>query len=102
MEVTINSREVAEAIAAQVGQTTGIDCEAFANESGSVVVFDGTTVIARVAQLFSVVDVSPIGGLFDGEIVSIPTEARTVNSIREIGAALDRAAAHVLNAAMHH
>lgn len=39
MEVNINSKEIAEAIAEKVEQVTGLDCEAFTNETGSVVVY---------------------------------------------------------------
>lgn len=102
MEVTIDSKEVAEEIAAQVEQATGIDCEAFTNDCGSVVIYSHTAVIARITPLFSVIDVAPIGGLFDSEIVNIPLEAETIGGIREIAHALDRATSLVLNAAMHH
>lgn len=102
MEVKINSKEVAEAIAAKVEQVTGHDCEAFANETGSVVVYHHTQVIAQITPLFSVMDVEPVGGLFDGETVCIPLEAETIGGIREIVNTMDRATSHVLNAAMHH
>lgn len=47
-------------------------------------------------------DVEPVGGVFDGEIVSIPLEAETIGGIREIVNAIDKATSRVLNAAMHH
>lgn len=105
MEITITSKEVAERIAAEVGQTTGTDCEAFSSDAGSVVIVsDGATIIARITPLFhfGVMDVTPVGGLFDGETVNIPLEAETIGGLREIANAMDRAASHVLNAAMHH
>ena len=101
-EVKINSKEVAEAIAAKVEQVTGLDCEAFANETGSVVVHNHTQAIAQITPLFSVMDVESVGGLFDGETVCIPLEAETIGGIREIVNTMDRATSHVLNAAMHH
>ena len=101
-EATINSEEVAEAIAARVEAATGKDCEAFTGEVGSVVVYNRTQVIARLMPLLSVVDVEPVGGPFDGETVSIPLEAETIGGIRETVNALDRATSHVINAAMHH
>ena len=101
MEVKINSKEVAESIAAKVEQVTGLDCEAFSNDSGSVVVHNHNAVIARITPLSSVMDVEPVGGLFDGETVCIPLEAETIDGIREIVNTMDRATSHVLNAAMH-
>ena len=100
MEVSLTSMEVAETIAAQVEQATGLDCEAYSNEVGSVVVFRTGTVIARITPLFSVMDVTPVGGTFDGENVEVPLEARTVDGLREMARSIDKAAAHVLNAAM--
>lgn len=102
MEVKINSKEVAEAIAAKVEQIAPFDCEAYANETGSVVVYDHTQVIAQITPLFSVMNVEPVGGLFDGETVRIPLEAETIGGIREIVNTIDKATSHVLNAAMHH
>lgn len=102
MEVKINSKEVAEAIAAKVEQVTGHDCEAYTNQAGSVVVHHHTQVIARITPPFGVMDVEPVGGLFDSETVCIPLEAETIGGIREIVNAMDRATSHVLNAAMHH
>lgn len=102
MEVKINGKEAAEAIAAKVGQITPFDCEAFSNETGSVVVYNHTQVIARITPLSSVMDVEPVGGPFDGETVRIPLEAETIDGIREIVNAIDRATSRVLNAAMRH
>lgn len=100
MEVSLTSKEVAETIAAQVEQATGLDCEAYSNEVGSVVVFRTGAVIARITPLFSVMDVTPVGGTFDGENVEVPLEARTVDGLREMARSIDEAAAHVLSAAM--
>ena len=69
MEVKINSKEIAEAIATKVEQVTGLDCEAYANKTGSVVVYNRTQVIAQITPLFSVMDITPVGGVFDGETV---------------------------------
>ena len=100
MEVSLTSMEVAETIAAQVEQATGLDCEAYSNEVGSVVVFSTGAVIARITPLFSVMDVTPVGGTFDGENVEVPLEVRTVDGLREMARSIDKAAAHVLSAAM--
>lgn len=102
MEVKINSKEVAETIAAKVEQATGHDCEAFANGTGAVIAHRRTTAIARITPPFDVIDVEPVGGPFDGETAYIPLMAETIGGIREIVNATDRAASHVLNAAMHH
>ena len=100
MEVSLKSKEVAKTIAAQVEQSTGLDCEAYSNEVGSVVVFHHTTVIARITPLFDIMDVTPVGGTFDGEITEVPLGARTVDGLREMARSIDEAAAHVLSAAM--
>lgn len=102
MEVKINSKEVAEAIAAKVEQVTGLDCEAFANETGSVVVYNHTKVIAQITPLFSVMDVTPVGGVFDGETVCIPLEAETIYGLRELTETYDEAAMRVTSAAVAH
>ena len=102
MEVTIKSNEIAEAIAMKVEEVTGRDCEAYDNKTGSVVIYNRTTVIARLTTMFAVIDVEPVGGLFDGEIVEIPTEARTVNGLREIAVALDEANVRAISAAVKH
>lgn len=103
MEITINGSEVADTIAAAVEQETGKYCETSTNEAGSVVViYNRTSVIARITPLSSVMDVEPVGGLFDGEITEIPSEARTVDGIRELAKAIDQAISHVLNATIHH
>ena len=102
MHITITSGEVAEVIASEIEKATGADCEVFANETGSVVVYDRNTVIARITPLFSVIDVAPLCGPFVGDITEIPLEARNVDSIREIAHALDTAASHALNAAINH
>ena len=103
MEVKINSKEIAEAIAAKVEQVTGLDCEVFAYQDGAVIVHDHTKVIALIApMLFGVVDVTPVGGVFEGESVEIPTKARTVNGIQEIAHAMDEANVRVISAAVKH
>ena len=99
MEVTFTSKEVADAIATRIDQATGMDCETFSNQIGSVLVLHGTTVIARITPLPSVIDVGPVGGTFNGEVTEIQRETRTVNGLREIARALDEAMAHVLSAA---
>ena len=102
MKVSIKSKEVAEAIAARVEDSTGKDCEAHTGDVDPVIVFDGTTIIARVEPLYPVMDVTPVGGSFNGETVTIPLVAKTIGSLREIANATDRATSHVLSAAMHH
>lgn len=100
MEVKLNSKEVAEAIAEKVEQVTGMDCEAFANETGSVIVYNHTKVIAQITPLFSVMDVVPVGGVFDGETVCIPLKAETIYGLREFTETYDEAAMRVTSAAV--
>lgn len=99
MEVTITSKEVAEAIAAHVAQTTGTHCETFANDAAAVILHH-TQAIARITPLSNVTAVTPIGGTFEGEITEVPLEARTIDGLKEITHAIDKAAAHVLSAAI--
>lgn len=75
MEVKINSKEIAEAIAEKVAQLT---------------------------PLFSVMDVVPVGGAFDGETVCIPLEAETIYGLRELTETYDEAAMRVTSAAVAH
>lgn len=102
MEVKINSKEVAEAIATKVEQVTGHDCEVFANKTGSVVVYHHTQVIAQITPLFSVMDVTPVGGLFDGGTVCIPLKAETIYGLKELAEIYDEAAMRVISAAVKH
>ena len=102
MNVTITDKDVAELIVAEVEQTTGMDCEAFTNETGSVVVYDRHIAIARVTELSSAVAVAPLCGPFVGEIIWIPLEAETFGSLGEMAHALDRATSRALSAALNH
>lgn len=102
MEVKINSKEIAEAIAEKVEQVTGHDCEAFTNETGAVVVYNRTQVIAQITPLFDVMDVEPVGGLFNGKTVCIPLRAKTIYGIKELANTYDEAAMRVISAAVKH
>ena len=101
MNITITSEDVAESIAAEIEQATGMNCKALANETGSVIVCNRTAVIARVTELSSVATVAPSSGQFIGEVTEIPLEARTIDGIREIANALDTATSHVISAALN-
>lgn len=100
MEIT--DKDVAESIATEIGKATGMACEAFSNDIGSVVIYDHTAAIARVTPLFSVVDVAPLCGPFVGDITEIPLAVRTFSDMKEAAHALDTATSHVLNAALNH
>lgn len=102
MEVKINSKEIAEAIAVKVEQVTGLACEAFTNQNGAIVLYNHTQVIARITPLLGVVDVTPVGGVFDGEPVTIPTEASTFYGLKEIAAMMDEANMRATSAAVAH
>lgn len=99
MQIEITSKDVAKAIAQQIEQATGEDCEAFSSSVGSVVILH-TTMIARITPLFSVMDVAPTDGPFRGEITEVPLEARSVSELMEIAHAIDEAALHVTAAAV--
>lgn len=102
MEVKINSKEIAEAIAEKVEQVTGRDCEAYTNQAGSIVVYNHTRVIAQITPIVDVVDVVPVGGVFDGETVCIPLKAKTIYGIKEIAAMMDEANMRATSAAVAH
>lgn len=102
MEIKINSKEIAEAIATKVEQVTGLDCEAYTNQTGSIVVYNHTRVIARITPIINVVDVVPVGGVFDGETVCIPLKAETIYGLRELTETYDEAAMRVTSAAVAH
>lgn len=98
MRIEFTGKEVAEAIAEEIEEATGERCEAFSNATGSVVTLHDT-MIARITPLSSVMDVAPLEGPFRREITEIPLEAETVDGLREIGHAIDKAALHVPAAA---
>ena len=99
MNVTINTKEVAEAIAMQVAQSTGFDCEAFTNDTGAVIVYRSRTVIARITELFHIIDVAASSSPSNVNDTEIPTETRTIDGLREIARALDEAIVNVTRAA---
>ena len=102
MELKIDTNEVAETIAARVEGMTGKGCEVFTNAIGESVICHLTTVIARITPVYGCVYVIPFGGTFDGEVASVPLEAETLGSLREIPNALDKATSYVTSAVMHH
>lgn len=98
MNIEITSKDVAKVIAQQVEEATGDHCEALSDATGSVVALHDTT-IARITPLSSVMDVAPLDGPFRRETTEIPLEASSVDELREIAHAIDKAASHVLAAA---
>lgn len=104
MDVTITSEDVADTIAAHVSKVTELDCESYTNDAGSVVVCNHTAVIAWITPLYNngVIDVTAVGGTFDGEPVYVPFEAETIGGLREIANFIDRATSRVICAAVHH
>ena len=102
MQVKINSKGIAQAMAAKVKQVTGLDCEAYTNQVGSIVVYNLTQVIALVTPLISTIEVTPVGGVFDGKPVAIPAGARTVDGLKEIADAMDDANVRAISAAIKH
>lgn len=98
MQIEITSKDMAKAIAQQIEQATGKDCEAYSNVAGSVIIMHNT-MIARITPLPRVVDVTPTAGPFVDRITKIPLETRSVNGLMEIAHAIDEAASHLLAAA---
>lgn len=99
MNVTITGKEVAETIAMQVAQSTGFDCEAFTNDTGAVIVYRSRTVIARITELFHIIDVAASSDPRDVQVTEIPTETRTIDGLREIAHAIDESITNVTRAA---
>lgn len=102
MDITITDEDVAKSIATEIEKATGMACEAFSNDTGSVVIYDHTVAIARVTPLFSVADVAPLCGPFVGKITEVPLAVRTFKDMKEATHALDTATSHALNAAINH
>ena len=102
MHVTITSEEAAKVIVEEIKQATGMDCEAHTDDINTVITYNHTTTIAQVTTLFGVIAVAPSRGLFVGDVTEIPSEARTIDGLREIAHALTKATSHVLNAALNH
>lgn len=102
MHITITDKDVAKSIATEIGMTTGMACEVFSNETGSIIIYDHINAIARVTELFDVVDVAPLCGPFVGHITDVPLAVSTFKGMKEAGHAVDTATSHVLNAALNH
>ncbi len=86
----------------EIEQATGSACEVYANGDDSVLVHDHTTSIARVTETFATIAVAPLCGPSVGNITWIPLEARNLDSLRDVGQAIENAASHALNAALNH
>ena len=101
MNITITDKDVAESIATEVQQATGLACEVFSNDTSSVILCDYNTAIARITPLSSVIDVAPLYGPFVDDITSIPLTVNTFKDMKETTHALDTATSHILNAALN-
>lgn len=101
-DIAIAGKDVAESIASEVEQATGMDRKARSDDTGPVVVHDRTQAVARITPLSSVTDVAPLRGAFVGDIAEIPLAARAFRDIKETAHAPDTATSHVLNAAINH
>ena len=101
--IAVTDKDVAESIAAEIRKATGTDCEAYHKGGASVIVYDRTTVIARViTELFPAIAVVPLCGPFASVITDIPPAVRTFNDMKKAARALDIATSHTLNAALNH
>lgn len=98
MEFKIDSKDVAEAIAAEVDTVTDNVCTVYTNPSGAVIVYKDYTIIARIMTTFDVAYVTPVGGMFSEESTEISLESKTIDGIRGIAQAMDEAVSHVLSA----
>lgn len=102
MNITFTDKDVAKSIVTEVKRATNMYCEAFSNDTGSVVVCDDTTVIARVTPLSSEIAVTPLVGPFAGEATWIPRAVSTFDDMKKAASALTTATSHALNAALNH
>lgn len=89
-----------KAVARQIEQATGEDCEAYSNVVGSAAITHDT-MTARITPPSSVVDAAPTAGPFAGRITEIPPEARSANGLMKTAHATDEAAPHVPAATKH-
>lgn len=93
---------MAKSIATEIGMATGMACEVFSNDTGSVIIYDHTKTIARVTPLFDVIDVAPLCGPFVGHITDVPLAVQSFDDMNEAAHALNEATSHALNAALNH
>ena len=96
MHIKLTAGEMAKAIAEAIADATGEHCEASSDASGSVITLDDT-IIARITPLFDAMDVMPLDG---PSHLKIPSDAKTVDDLREIALQIDKAISHVLAAAV--
>lgn len=101
MDIDTTAKEIADTIAKMVTETTGLRCEAFADEYGkAVIISDYTHLIARITPYHKSVQV--VAAPLDLEAVAtgIPSKATSLSGMRELVARLDDATAHVIAAAV--
>lgn len=101
MDINMTTKEIADAIAGAVTETTSIRCETLSNEYGNaVIISDYFNFIARIIPDRDGIQV--VAAPFDLEAVvtSIPSKATSLSDVRELAARLDEAIAHVTAAAV--
>lgn len=100
MNISITTKEIADTIAEAVTATTRLSCEIFADECGNAVIISNYTNL--VARIICDEIIQVIAAPFDLDAVAtgIPSEATSLNDMRELATHLDDAIAHVTAAAI--
>ena len=100
MNINITTKEIADTIAEAVTATTRLSCETFTDEHGNAVIISNYTNF--VARIICDDVIQVIAAPFDLDAVAtgIPSEATSINDMRELATHLDDAIAHVTAAAV--
>lgn len=96
-DIDTTAKEIADII--MVTETTGLRCEAFADEYGkAVIISDHTHLIARITPYYKSIQV--VAAPLDLEAVATGIPRTSLSGMRELAARLDDATAHVIAAAV--
>lgn len=101
MHINITADDIADTIAKAVTETTGLRCEAFADDHGkTVTIGNHTHPVARITPYHKSIQV--VAAPLDPEAVatSIPSKATSLSGMRDLATHLDDAIAHVTAAAV--
>lgn len=100
-DINVTVGEIANTIADEVMEATGLRCETFANDYGNaVIISDYTNLIARIVPDCDGIQVVAAPLDLEAVVTSIPSKATSLNGMRELTAQLDDAIAHVTAAAV--
>lgn len=101
MDINMTTKEIADAIANTVTETTSLRCEAFVSDYGNaVIISDYFNLIARIVPDCDGIQVVAAPLNLEAVVISIPSKATSLSDVRELTAHLDDAIAHVTAAAV--